>query len=204
MIPIRPARPTPEDAIAFSELADMATNHLLGAVLGPPGRPMIESLFLLDRSQFSHRHVRFAMVDGRIAAMMCGLSDEASYENPVRSGLIQLRHLWWRLPAIIMRSWPLRGPIAFVNQSHPGQFYLPFVAVHPEFRRQGLARRLLQEAEVMALAGGCSVLALCADPRDPAAMALYRSCGMRETGRSPIGRFRGREETLVRMEKPLA
>jgi len=204
MISIRPAKPTAEDARAFSELADMATSHLLGAVLGPGGLPVIESLFLLDRSQFSHRHVRFAMVGDRIAAMLCGLSDESSRENAIRSGLIQLRHLWWRLPAIIMRAWPLRGPIDFVNQSHPGQFYLPFVAVRPEFRRQGLARRLMREAEQMARAEGCRVLALSADPTAPAAMELYRSSGMREAGRSPAGRFRGRDETLVRMEKLLS
>lgn len=203
MIAIRHATPTAGDALAFSELADMATRQLLGAVLGPRGLAMMETLFRHDQNNYSHRHVRFVTVDGRIAGMMCGLSDASWRENASRTIGLQLRHLAWHLPQVLVHSWPLRHVIEFVNRSHAGQFYVPYIAVHPEFRRRGLARRLMTEAEALARLEGCSILALCADPDDLRALALYRSCGMREVARSPAGIFRGREETLVRLEKAL-
>lgn len=203
MITIRPAQPNAEDASAFVELAEMAAGQLLRTVLKDRGLAMMSALFLRNRNHFSHHHVRFAMIEGRIAGMLHGLGDDSSRPNDLRTTLLQLRFLSWRLPAIMVRSWPLRRVIEFVNQRHSGHFYISYVAVHPRFRRQGVARSLMAEAEALARLDDCTTLSLSVDPNDRAAMEFYRSCGLSEIARSPTGHFHGREEVFVRMEKPL-
>jgi ribosomal protein S18 acetylase RimI-like enzyme len=148
------------------------------------------ALFLRERSDYSHRHVHFITVDGRIAGMICCVSDDSSRENAFRTALFQLRFLFWQLPAIFIRCHPLRFVLEFVNKAHEGHFYIPFLAIHPEFRRRGLARRLFGIAETKARDERCTILSLCTDPTDLVALEFYRSCGMQESERSPTGRFR--------------
>lgn len=63
-----------------------------------------------------------------------------------------------------------------------GEGYLANIAVHPDFRRNGIARMLLQTAEGYALAMGLSFLTLEVRKSNAAARALYRSEGFKEAG----------------------
>jgi putative acetyltransferase len=63
------------------------------------------------------------------------------------------------------------------------------VYVVPEFRRLGIARRLLTELEGRAAESGFHFLRLETGKRQPEALALYESCGYAET--PPYGRHVG-------------
>lgn len=54
------------------------------------------------------------------------------------------------------------------------------IAVYPEFRGRGLARRLLEQAEVLGRAVGASGLSLVVEDSNEPALMLYRSLGFRQ------------------------
>ncbi|GHF64048.1 GNAT family N-acetyltransferase [Seohaeicola zhoushanensis] len=57
------------------------------------------------------------------------------------------------------------------------------IATHPEHRRQGLARRLMEDWQAQAAAMGATRALLEVAADNGAAQALYLSCGYREDGR---------------------
>jgi ribosomal-protein-alanine N-acetyltransferase len=59
------------------------------------------------------------------------------------------------------------------------------LAVHPDHRRQGTARRLLAEGMALAQTLGAKIAWLEVRPSNHAAQALYESFGFKEMGRRP-------------------
>ena len=57
------------------------------------------------------------------------------------------------------------------------QAYVVYVAVQPEYRRRGVARRLLERAEQEARARGLAVMALAVTESNRKARTLYRTAG---------------------------
>jgi ribosomal protein S18 acetylase RimI-like enzyme len=76
------------------------------------------------------------------------------------------------------------------------------LAVHPEARRRGLARRMLREIEVYARSRGFQRVYLEVAVDNAAAIALYRAAGF--TVRSRLSHYYGFDEDGWRMEKDLA
>jgi ribosomal protein S18 acetylase RimI-like enzyme len=69
----------------------------------------------------------------------------------------------------------------FVPASRP--LYLTGMAVHPEFQRMGIGRRLLTEAESVARAWPGDTIRLDAFDAEAGAGAFYAKCGYREVAR---------------------
>lgn len=67
-----------------------------------------------------------------------------------------------------------------------GIAYISNVAVRQRARRKGIAKRLVQEAEVIAPHWGCRSIALHCDRNNPGALALYLGAGYK-TVKAPIG-----------------
>jgi len=88
--------------------------------------------------------------------------------------------------------WSYRGPV----------FYVQHVAVHPDYRRRGLATRMMAWVESEAQRSGYSQLALRIRSAQTGNQALYESLGfvVTDTAPHPLGG----PETLTRMEKQLA
>jgi ribosomal-protein-alanine N-acetyltransferase len=59
------------------------------------------------------------------------------------------------------------------------------LAIHPQYRRRGLARRLLAEGLARARRLGAAIAWLEVRPSNHPALALYESCGFKEVGRRP-------------------
>ncbi|MCG6883027.1 MAG: GNAT family N-acetyltransferase [Silicimonas sp.] len=62
----------------------------------------------------------------------------------------------------------------------PTAFYLDEVGVHEDYRRQGIARRLLARIRELARDRGCESFWLGTEGDNAAALALYRALGGRE------------------------
>jgi putative acetyltransferase len=72
--------------------------------------------------------------------------------------------------------------------------------VHPDYRGQGLARRVLDLLEGQAKAMGCTMLTLETGPRQPEALAFYERRGFSRTG--PFGSYWD-DPLSVFMRKPI-
>ncbi|MGN0550938.1 MAG: ribosomal protein S18-alanine N-acetyltransferase [Acutalibacteraceae bacterium] len=60
--------------------------------------------------------------------------------------------------------------------------YIANLAVHPDFRRKGIARQLLQTAEGLSLGMGCRFISLEVRKSNNAAISLYKSEGFKTAG----------------------
>ncbi|XP_071724640.1 GCN5-related N-acetyltransferase 4, chloroplastic [Rutidosis leptorrhynchoides] len=71
---------------------------------------------------------------------------------------------------------PRKGPL---RQKRSGIAYISNVAVRDNFRRKGIAKRLVAKAEAQARSWGCRSIALHCDLNNPAAVKLYKSQGFK-------------------------
>ena len=69
----------------------------------------------------------------------------------------------------------------FTSANKP--LYLTGMAVHPDFQRKGVGRRLLKKAEAMAHAWPADAIRLDAFDAEAGAGAFYAKCGFREVAR---------------------
>lgn len=86
----------------------------------------------------------------------------------------------------------------FRSNSTVGRIYS--LAVHPEFRGQGIARKLLEQAEAEARQRGCRCLSLEVRVDNAGAQQLYASSGFIASGRRPDYYEDGAAAVVLRKE----
>jgi ribosomal protein S18 acetylase RimI-like enzyme len=74
-------------------------------------------------------------------------------------------------------------PLVRLEAGAPGSWYVNVLATFPEFRRQGLARRLLAIAEIKAREANAPALSVIVAGWNENAERLYRSAGYAERSR---------------------
>lgn len=84
----------------------------------------------------------------------------------------------------IVESDPVLRPLA--ELSTPGSFEIRGLAVYPDFRGRGIARRLIEAAADRVRAWGMSRLSVICFDANEEAMEFYRRHGFRESSRRPL------------------
>ena len=77
------------------------------------------------------------------------------------------------IAAYLFGFWAQTGPVAYAH----------LVAVRPEYRRRGLARRLYEHFIALARQRGCTQLKATAAPTNKTSIEFHTSLGMKMTGR---------------------
>lgn len=97
---------------------------------------------------------------------------------------------------------PTAQPAAFAIMHFGDDIaHLNLLAVHSQWQRRGIGRRLMAWLEESAITAGTFTINLEARARNPVALLFYRSLGYEETGRVPRY-YSGREDAL-RLSKDL-
>ena len=127
----------------------------------------------------------------QIAALEALCFSEPWSENSVRSELANELSLW--LVALDGET-----VAAYVgSQSVMGEADMMNVAVDPAYRRQGVARELLNALEDALRARAVSSLTLEVRASNTPAIALYQSLGYDQVGRRPNYYFKPKEDALI-------
>ncbi|MGB8992659.1 MAG: ribosomal protein S18-alanine N-acetyltransferase [Desulfobaccales bacterium] len=92
-------------------------------------------------------------------------------------------------------SWQTWGYLIFWVVAD--EMHILNLAVHPEHRRQGIARRLLTEGLAQARELGAALAWLEVRPSNLPGRALYAACGFKEVGRRPQYYDDTREDALL-------
>jgi ribosomal protein S18 acetylase RimI-like enzyme len=174
----RPA--TKADAASLAVLVDIAGEGLpahLWSTLKSPGQSILE--LGRERAQreeggFSYRNAVVAEVGGEIAAALIGYRLDDPYD---------LGDLG-EVPEVVR-------PLVKLESHAPGSWYVNVLTTFPEFRRQGIGLKLLDQAEAKALETAAPTLSvIVADWNEPA-KRLYARAGYEAEAREPVFRFPG-------------
>jgi ribosomal-protein-alanine N-acetyltransferase len=93
------------------------------------------------------------------------------------------------------QSWETRGYIVYWVVAQ--EMHIMNLAVHPQYRRQGVARALLEESLSRARALGAAVAWLEVRPSNQPAQALYESFGFQKVGMRPRYYADNQEDALL-------
>jgi len=190
----RPARKA--DAAALAVLVDIAGEGMpayMWSTLKAPGQSLLE--LGRERAQretggFSYRNSIVAEVDGEIAASLVGYRLEDPYD----------------LEASLAETPEMVRPLVRLEAKAPGSWYVNVLATFPEFRRQGIAGRLLAIAEDKAREERAPSLSVIVASWNAPAARLYARAGYAGRAREKTLPFPGccHQGDWVLMVKPLA
>ena len=173
---VRPARP---DDACVALLYESAQPYY-DAYAGSPARAqrLLRHVFPQRGHAASYELCRVALADGAVAGVLIGF--------PVRDAdRLARRFVRLTLPRLPPWRWPgtvrhLRAAGTLAPRPPLQAFYVDALAVDPRFRRRGVARRLLDEAEAQAARAGLRGVALDTGLANAPARALYSAYGFAE------------------------
>jgi ribosomal protein S18 acetylase RimI-like enzyme len=155
---------TKADAAALAVLVDIAGEGLpahLWSMLRAPGQSILEvgrERAGREQGGFSYRNAIVAELDGEIAAALVGYRLDDPYDVSDLDAVPELVR-----------------PLVELEALAPGSWYVNVLATFPEFRRQGLARMLLDRAETKAREAGAPGLSVIVAAENERAKRLYAS-----------------------------
>ena len=178
MIEIREA--TKEQAAEIARLIMVAMTddcclHFCGVGYGLDDfRQMMTSLVEREDSQYSYRNTLVAMADHEVVGI--AVSYDGGRLHELRQAFIQAAKLCIG-----------KDHSGMDDETQAGELYLDSLAVLPEYRRQGIAKRLLHATKDKANKMSLPCVGLLVDKGNPAGEALYASVGFRYANDSEWG-----------------
>ena len=166
---------TKADCRAIAELALMAGEGIPAFFWEQSAEPGEDLLAVGARhaasetENFSYRNVRLATLDGNITGMILAyrLPDEAHAED--------------------VNAYPeFVRPLIELEHCAPSSFYINMLATYPEYRNQGIGRRLMGMVDGWAADTGCDVISVQVFEQNAGAYRLYRRLGYEERARRPV------------------
>lgn len=178
MIEIREATKEQAAEIALLIMVAMTDDcclHFCGVGYGLDDfRQMMTSLVEREDSQYSYRNTLVAMADHEVVGI--AVSYDGARLHELRQAFIQTAKLCIG-----------KDHSGMDDETQAGELYLDSLAVLPEYRRQGIAKRLLHATKDKANEMSLPCVGLLVDKGNPAGEALYASVGFRYANDSEWG-----------------
>jgi ribosomal protein S18 acetylase RimI-like enzyme len=189
-------RATKADAAALAVLVDIAGEGMpafMWSTLKAPGQSLLElgrERARRETGGFSYRNSIVAEIGGEIVASLVGYRLGDPYD----------------LEASLAETPDIARPLVKLEAKAPGSWYVNVLATFPEFRRQGIAGRLLAIAEAKARAARAPSLSVIVASWNSPASRLYTRAGYAGLAREPALPFPGcpHQGDWVLMVKPVA
>ena len=166
MITIRNARPSDAPFLAECILAGM---HLYDfeEIVNDNMADALERITVCSGREdtlYTYKRTRLAEVDGKPAGALLSYPGELYKDLREKT----FRALW---------SGFFSQFESYDMETDPGEYYLDSLAVHPDFRRMGIGRALLEDGIKIGLSKGFKQIALVADAEMPHLIKIYQSIG---------------------------
>lgn len=202
---IRCAQAIADDAADFAELTNMASHDLAAALMGKQYRRVISQMFLRRDNLFSHKFAHFAVVNGETAGLLYAFPQQQKAALDTRTTLLMMRYVSLGLPHSLLMRFRMQPLLSFMDMLPPKAYYLQCIAVYPQYRGQGVCKRLLAKADELAEEESVTV-ELDVETDNTVAIHAYRGHGMSIATTSSTFYFQQqkREIAMYRMVKTLA
>jgi len=199
------AEPKSEYAAHFARLAQIASDQFFTHIFGSRADAVLESMFRQRDNDLSHAYTSFLLEDGRIAGMLHAYSAADARRYATRSNWLYLRYAALQIPRFLAIGFLLRDILDFLGSNlDDGDFYVAMLAIYPSYRGLGHSKTLLNQAERLAAARGCSRLTLDVDERNHIALAAYQRTGFKQIAQSKRVKLSDENWGLLRLAKPAA
>ena len=127
---------------------------------------MMTILVEREDSQYSYRNTLVAMVDDKIVGI--AVSYDGGRLHELRQAFIQ-----------VAKKYIGKDHSSMDDETQKGELYLDSLAVLPDYRRQGIAQRLLKATKEKADQMGLPCVGLLVDKGNPTGEAFYATAGFR-------------------------
>jgi DNA-3-methyladenine glycosylase I len=178
MIEIKDARKEQSADIAsliMMAMTDDCCLHFCGTGFGLSDFHMMMAMLVKrEDSQYSYRNTLVAMDDDKLVGV--AVSYDGGCLHELRQAFIQAA-----------KEYIGKDHSGMDDETQAGELYLDSLAVAPEYRRQGIAKRLLKATKEKAARMGLPCVGLLVDNGNPAGEALYASVGFRYANDSHWG-----------------
>ncbi len=175
-VTLRPARPADAEIAATLIAETMGGYGVMTMGLGSLHREVtiLVDWFSRAGNRFSYEYCWLAEIDQKVVGLLLTLPGDklGQLERSLAKGILnyysifEVAQLLWRL-MVIGRS----------DEAEPNEYILSHLAVSEPYRKQGIAGKLIQKAEELAIKNGFSRLVLEVELDNLPAQALYRKHG---------------------------
>ncbi|SFO77338.1 GNAT family N-acetyltransferase [Prevotella sp. tf2-5] len=178
MIEIRKAITAQSEEITkliMTAMTDDCCLHFCGNGYGLDDfRKMMTTLVEREDSQYSYRNTLVAMDGDKVVGI--SVSYDGGRLHELRRAFIETA-----------KEYIGKDHTSMDDETQTGELYIDSLAVLPEYRRQGIARKLLLATKEQANRMGLPCIGLLVDKNNPAGEALYASVGFRYVNDSHWG-----------------
>lgn len=196
---LRPAEPTPADAVMVARYIEQAADGLFRALLGSPWERILAEVVVEPDHTLSFENVLVAELDGHPVGALSAYSG-AAYAGKPDDAL--WRAAGWRRIRLAVAFVGAFRFMRFVGRIEPEAYYVQAVAVDPDRQGLGIGSLLLDAARDQAVDAGATHLALDVLESNVDARRLYERIGFVEADRSARVLFQPGSR-VVRMVCPL-
>jgi ribosomal protein S18 acetylase RimI-like enzyme len=187
-----------EDSRELAKLSIMAAGKYFPFAFGRDAEAILSEGFRSTNTLTSYQKAQVVCVHDEIAGMVVGFTEGEQlaelYETETLFGkLLGVRGLWVLIVMLFM-------PDSF-GKAQPGEFYLYSLAVFPQYRGQGLGKKLLEAVEFRAKKQGFNTISLDVNGDNTRAVTFYKQAGYRIVDQVTPKLFRSTLGVVCRMEK---
>jgi ribosomal protein S18 acetylase RimI-like enzyme len=157
----------------FSEMIIASANYFTW-LFGKKIKIVLEKLYVRKNNLFSYEHCYIVKKDDKIASMVLCYDYLTKKQENLNTGWLLFRFLNFnilkRLPVLLEMN-------KTIGQLSEGDFYISNIATFENFRRKGIAKKLLLECEKIALNKNTKRMVLDVEKENIPAISLYESLG---------------------------
>jgi len=197
MITIR--RGALEDSKNFAELMLISAPYFV-ILLGNKIEAVLQNIFRCRSNLFSFEHVYFAEVDGEKTGMILGYDWQVKKRESLRTGFLLFKEIG---VSILCKFSTLMKFNATLGKVCDGEYYISNIAIYPQYRGEGLGKRLILEAERAVKTVGAEKMVLDVEKENIGAINFYRKFGYKVIKEFSISLQRNKILNFYRMTKQI-
>lgn len=194
-------RGRPEDAEHFSQLLIYTAPVLFPTLFGSTVKDVMRNLFRHRRHYFSFDRSYFIEVDGKTAGMAQLHKKKPGRREKTRLAFLLMKYLNWRLPTKVTN---LLKSEKIMWLATGNDCYLSNIAVYPEYRSQGLGKKLLEAVEEEVRSIGKRRIVLKAETYNNRAISFYEKMGYKIEQKLPVYRIKNKHFESFNIAKAIA